>query len=293
MQIDWTLATTNLTSVAVLVFFLGFLASRINSDMRIPEPIYQMISIYLLFGIGLKGGHGLKSTTFSSFALPAVATIAMGLLIPVIAFFLLNAIKGLSVFDRGAIAAHYGSTSLVTFSAALLFLENNLVKVEGFATALLTLLEIPGIIVGVYLGSKFGHSKVSWNKTLTEVITGRTVLLLVGGYDRGYWLGPPAHSLNERFDDVGAHIKLARGAGGEGQFSGKPAIAGGGHGEGEMGLLPGPATGEGQEPADGPLDPVRIAGEAHPVDEIEHDGMTWLERPAAAGIGRLPRPAWP
>ena len=76
-----------------------------------------------------------------------------------------------------------------------------------------------------------------------------------------------------------------RGAGGEGQFSGKPAIAGGGHGEGEMGLLPGPATGEGQEPADGPLDPVRIAGEAHPVDEIEHDGMTWLERPAAAGGG--------
>ena len=181
MQIEWTLATTNLTSVAVLVFFLGFLASRINSDMRIPEPIYQMISIYLLFGIGLKGGHGLKSTTFSSFALPAVATIAMGLLIPVIAFFLLNAIKGLSVFDRGAIAAHYGSTSLVTFSAAMLFLENNVIKVEGFATALLTLLEIPGIIVGVYLGSKFGHSKVSWNKTLTEVVTGRTVLLLVGG----------------------------------------------------------------------------------------------------------------
>ena len=149
--------------------------------MRIPEPIYQMISIYLLFGIGLKGGHGLKSTTFSSFALPAVATIAMGLLIPVIAFFLLNTIKGLSVFDRGAIAAHYGSTSLVTFSAAMLFLENNVIKVEGFATALLTLLEIPGIIVGVYLGSKFGHSKVSWNKTLTEVVTGRTVLLLVGG----------------------------------------------------------------------------------------------------------------
>ena len=160
MHIDWTLATTNLTSVAVLVFFLGFIASRINSDMRIPESIYQMISIYLLFGIGLKGGHGLKSTTFSSIALPAVATIAMGLIIPVIAFFLLNTTKGLSVFDRGAIAAHYGSTSLVTFSAAMLFLENNVIKVEGFATALLTLLEIPGIIIGVYLGSKFGHSKI-------------------------------------------------------------------------------------------------------------------------------------
>jgi hypothetical protein len=54
-------------------------------------------------------------------------------------------------------------------------------KVEGYATALLTLLEIPGLIVGVYLGSRFGHKQVAWNKTLMEVVTGKTVLLLVGG----------------------------------------------------------------------------------------------------------------
>lgn len=174
-------AITNLTSVAVLVFVLGFLGARINSDVRIPEPIYQMISIFLLFGIGLKGGRALKETSFESFVKPAIATIALGILIPIIAFMVLKFAREINDLDRGAIAAHYGSTSLVTFSAALLFLENSGIKVEGFATALLTIMEIPGIVVGVYLGSRHRDKRVQWGRTLREVITGKTILLLVGG----------------------------------------------------------------------------------------------------------------
>jgi len=181
MSSNWSLASTNLTSVAVLVFILGFLGARIKSDVRIPEPVYQMISIYLLFGIGLKGGHALKSVTIDSFLKPAVATLGLGLAIPVIAFFSLKLIRKLNDIDRGAIAAHYGSTSLVTFSAALLYLENSNIQVEGFAAALLTMLEIPGVVVGVYLGSRHRDKKVMWAKTLREVLTGKTVLLLVGG----------------------------------------------------------------------------------------------------------------
>jgi hypothetical protein len=179
--INWSLTINNLTSVAVLVFVFGFIAARFKSDVRIPEAAYQLISIYLLLGIGLKGGHALRDVTFSSFWLAALTTLALGVIIPLAAYLTLKLIKKLNPIDRGAIAAHYGSTSLVTFSAALLFLENNGLQVEGYATALLTLLEIPGLIVGVYLGSRFGHKQVAWNKTLTEVITGKTVLLLVGG----------------------------------------------------------------------------------------------------------------
>jgi hypothetical protein len=167
--------------VAVLVFILGFLGARIKSDVRIPEQVYQMISIFLLFGIGLKGGHALKGTSFSSFATPALATIALGILIPVIAYLTLKFVKRINDIDRGAIAAHYGSTSLVTFSAALLFLESSGIEVEGFATALLTIMEVPGIVVGVYLGSRHRNKSVQWGKTLHEVITGKTILLLVGG----------------------------------------------------------------------------------------------------------------
>ncbi len=181
MSNSWSLASANLTSVAVLVFILGFIGARIKSDVRIPDSIYQMISIYLLFGIGLKGGHALKSVTLNSFLKPGLAAIALGLVIPVMAFYILKLIRSLNNIDRGAIAAHYGSTSLVTFSAALLYLENSQIHVEGFATALLTLLEIPGVVVGVYLGSRHRDQKVLWARTLREVLTGKTVLLLVGG----------------------------------------------------------------------------------------------------------------
>jgi hypothetical protein len=178
---SWDIALSNLLSVGVLAFLFGFIAARIKSDVRVPEPIYQFLSIYLLFGIGLKGGHSLKSVPFEDLITPALTTIVCGLLIPVFAFFTLKFIKGLSIEDRGSIAAHYGSTSLVTFSAALLFLESNSIFVEGFAPALLTLLEIPGLIVGIYLGSRGSVSKVKWSATLKEVLLGKTVLLLCGG----------------------------------------------------------------------------------------------------------------
>jgi uncharacterized protein len=164
--------------------------------VRVPEQIYQFLSIYLLFGIGLKGGHSLKSVTFEEVFAPAITTIIVGALIPVFVYLSLRLIRTLSVIDRGSIAAHYGSTSLVTFSAALLFLESNSIFVEGFAPALLTLMEIPGLIVGIYLGSRTPGSDVKWNETLKEVLLGKTVLLLFGGLFIG------AVSSNEGYEKV-------------------------------------------------------------------------------------------
>lgn len=178
---SWSIAQANLTSVGVLTFIFGFLAARIKSDVRVPDAIYAFLSIYLLFGIGLKGGHSLKTSSVSELATPALTTIACGIFIPFLAFLTLKLIKVLNDVDRGSIAAHYGSTSLVTFSAGLLFLESNNVFVEGYAPALLTLLEIPGLIVGIFLASRSLKTKVRWSSTLKEVLLGKTVLLLAGG----------------------------------------------------------------------------------------------------------------
>lgn len=175
------LAIDNLTSVSVLVFALGFVAARFKSDIRIPEPVYQIISVYLLFGIGLKGGVALRNSSASGLALPLIATIILGTLIPILAFIALRLIKNLNEIDRGAISAHYGSTSLVTFTAALVFLENAQVSYEGFATALLTIMEVPGIIVGIFLATRHLNRKVSWSESLREAILGKTVVLLLGG----------------------------------------------------------------------------------------------------------------
>lgn len=189
----WSIAQANLTSVGVLAFLLGLLGSKLKSDLRLPEPIYAFLSIYLLFGIGLKGGHSLKTVSFADFLAPGLVTLVCGVLIPVAAFFSLKLIRALSDVDRGSIAAHYGSTSLVTFSAALLFMESNNIFVEGFAPALLTLLEVPGLIVGIYLANSSREKKnvdqgpsVSWLETLKEVLLGKTILLLVGGMFIGF-----------------------------------------------------------------------------------------------------------
>jgi hypothetical protein len=192
-------ALSNLTSVSVLVFILGFIAARFKSDIRIPDPVYQIISVYLLFGIGLKGGVSLRHSTLNGIAKPVIATLILGCIIPALAFFALRFIKSLTEIDRGAIAAHYGSTSLVTFTAALVFLDNAKIEYEGFATALLTIMEIPGIIIGIFLATRHLNRQVSWSISLKEIVLGKTIILLVGGLLVGAISGDAGYARVEPF----------------------------------------------------------------------------------------------
>jgi hypothetical protein len=96
-------------------------------------------------------------------------------------------------------AAHYGSTSLVTFTAALVFLDVAGVSYEGFMATLLTVLEIPGIIVGLLLASKGRGSRVAWGESLREVLTGRSIVLLAGGLLIGLLTGPAGYVRVEPF----------------------------------------------------------------------------------------------
>jgi hypothetical protein len=192
-------AFSNLTSVSVLVFILGFIAARFKSDIRIPDPVYQIISVYLLFGIGLKGGVSLRHSTLDGIAKPVIATLILGCIIPALAFFALKFVKSLTQIDRGAIAAHYGSTSLVTFTAALVFLDNAKIEYEGFATALLTTMEIPGIIIGIFLATRHLNRQVSWSISLKEIVLGKTIILLVGGLIVGAISGDAGYARVEPF----------------------------------------------------------------------------------------------
>lgn len=190
---SWAIVQSNLTSVTVLVFVVGFIGSRLKSDLLLPEQVYQFVSLYLLFGIGLKGGVELRGSEASSIVLPALATVSLGVLIPFLAFVILQLLTKISELDRGAIAAHYGSTSLVTFSAALTFLESSAINYEGFAATLLTLMEIPGIVVGIYLGSRHLNRDISWAESLKEIVFGKTILLLAGGLLVGLISGSPGY----------------------------------------------------------------------------------------------------
>lgn len=191
---DISLAVSSLTSVSVLVFILGFFASRLKSDLRLPDAVYQLISIFLLFGIGLKGGVGLYNADLGAAIVPLLLTICLGLVTPLIAYVVLKRITKLEKVDLGSLAAHYGSTSLVTFSAALIFLETQAIEFGGYATPLLAVMEIPGLIVGIYLGSRgrperSDLSKTNWRQTMHEILLSRSILLLLGGLVIGYVTG--------------------------------------------------------------------------------------------------------
>lgn len=199
-----SLATSNFVSVPVLVFILGVISVRLKADLRLPDPVYQAISIYLLFAIGLKGGVALRASSASEVLVPIAVSIILGVAIPLIAFGVLTILTKLNGVDRGAMAAHYGSTSLVTFTAALVFLESAGISYEGFMPTLLTVLEIPGIIVGLLLAYRFSnkgkssdaHQSKDW---LREVFFGKSVLILFGGLVIGFLTGARGYEQVEPF----------------------------------------------------------------------------------------------
>lgn len=188
------IAWSNLTSIPVLIFLLAIVASRISESVKLPDPIYQGIAIFLLLGIGLKGGHAIKVADHSDLVGPALAALALGIVIPLVAYALLRTTKRFTRADRGSLAAHYGSTSLVTFTAGLVMLESIGMFVEPYVAALLALMEVPGIIVGVYLGTRRGKSAgednaaglASARETVKEIFFGKTVFLLLAGLLVGF-----------------------------------------------------------------------------------------------------------
>ena len=48
--------------------------------------------MYLLLGIGIEGGVGLRESALGEVVLPALATIVLGVVMPVAAFWLLRAL---------------------------------------------------------------------------------------------------------------------------------------------------------------------------------------------------------
>lgn len=185
------LVQINLLSPMVLAFALGITATLLHSDLKLPDELYTTLSIYLLLAIGLKGGIALAETSLAVFWAPAVATLLLGIIIPVIAYGVARKIGKMNVADAAALAAHYGSVSAVTFAAAQTFLDTVGVRYEGFMPALVAILEVPAIVVALLIAQVAGAPQGGdWRKALRELLTSKSILLLVGGMIIGWLAGP-------------------------------------------------------------------------------------------------------
>ncbi len=181
----------NLLSPIPLAFLLGITAKLIRSEFTLPKDIYAGLSIYLLFALGLHGGVELAHASIASIAAPAGATLLLGCITPVSAYLIMRYVGRFGDTDAAAVAAHYGSVSAVTFIAAQNFVKSMGAEVEGFMPTLLTLLESPGIHIALAIGAirTGGGDGRQTKEVLHEVLTARTMVLLVGGLLVGYLIG--------------------------------------------------------------------------------------------------------
>jgi hypothetical protein len=174
----------------VLFFVLGVVAKVAKSDLRLPESMYEALSIYLLLAIGIKGGVELAQQPVATVLPQAVAAIALGAAIPFLLFPVLSRVGRLARADAAAIAAHYGSVSVVTFAVALSYLLKQDIAAEAYMPLLVALMEAPGIIAGIVLARMGAARGVAWGQLAHEVMFGKSVLLLLGGLLIGAIAGP-------------------------------------------------------------------------------------------------------
>lgn len=201
----------NLLSPIALAFALGVFAKLVRSELQLPRDVYTGLSIYLLLALGLHGGAELAHASLATIALPALVTVLLGLVTPVTSYVVLRRIGRFGVQDAAGIAAHYGSVSAVTFIAAQQFTQAMGATPEAFMPTLLTLLESPGIHLALAIGAiNAGAAGRPLRETLHEVVTGRTMILLVGGLVVGFAMGDKNwHAIAPFFDTQGAAFKGA------------------------------------------------------------------------------------
>ncbi|MCH2221994.1 MAG: sodium-dependent bicarbonate transport family permease, partial [Dechloromonas sp.] len=172
----------------ILFFLLGVIAGLARSDLKIPAVLYESLSIFLLLAIGLKGGVELARQSLSELLVPALVVVAIGALLPLIAFPVLQRLGKLSRADAASVAAHYGSVSVVTFAVGAAYLANLGQDYEGYMVVFLVLLEFPALMIGVWL-AKRGQGGSNMGKVLHEVFAGKSIVLLVGGLLIGWMAG--------------------------------------------------------------------------------------------------------
>ena len=178
-----------LTSPVILFFVLGIFAALVRSDLAIPEPFAKAMSIYLMTAIGLKGGIEVAESGITADLTAAALTgLSLSLMIPFMAYALLTRIGRLGRIDAAAVAAHYGSVSVVTFVTAKEILIGQGLYPAGYMVAVLALMETPAIICGLWLARR-GQTSSSSGGVMHEVFANASVILLVGAFVIGMVAG--------------------------------------------------------------------------------------------------------
>lgn len=182
-----------LLSPVILFFVLGAAAAFARSDLSIPEAVAKGMSLYLMAAIGLKGGVQVAASGFTPDLLAAAfAGLALSCLIPLPVFLALRRFGKLDALNAAAVAAHYGSVSVVTFVTGAEVLTSGGLPPGGYMVAVLALMETPAIVVGLWLarrGAGGGAGAQPKGDLLRETLLNGSVVLLIGSFVIGLVAG--------------------------------------------------------------------------------------------------------
>ena len=181
--------TATLLSAPVLFFVLGALAAAARSDLSVPETIAKGMSLYLMAAIGLKGGVEVaRSGVGTELVTALVAGLVLSAAIPFLVAPVLARFGGLDRTNTGAVAAHYGSVSVVTFVTASQVYGDTGFAIAGFMVAVLAMMETPAILSGLFIARREKGAAFS-SELLREVMFNGSVVLLLGSFAIGMLIG--------------------------------------------------------------------------------------------------------
>lgn len=197
------LVAANLTSPIVLFFALGLAAALARSDLVVPEAVAKGLALYLMTAIGFKGGASVAAYGIDARLVGAIvvgALLSFG--IPVLAYRLLSLTTKLPRVDAAAIAAHYGSISIVTFVAGSEAVRLSGMSAEGYLVAVAAVMEAPAILSALWLargarkaaaareaelGLENGHG--GDGTLIREILLNGSIVLLAGAFLIGWITG--------------------------------------------------------------------------------------------------------
>lgn len=200
-----SLISQNILSPAILFFALGLIAGLLKSDLEVPDSISRYLSLYLMMAIGFKGGVAIANTSsFNSEILLAIgAGLIVGFLQPFLGYGLLKLTTRIDNPTAAAVAAHYGSISIVTFATAAAFLSTNSTVYAGYIVAIVALMEAPAILSGLFIAHRTAPETSSHTqeeqKLTREIFTNGAILLMSGAFLIGWITGPAGMQKIEGF----------------------------------------------------------------------------------------------
>lgn len=175
-----------LASPAILFFAVGMIAAFARSELALPEQVAKALSLYLMLCIGFKGGVEARAAGFSvEFLRAAGMGLALSAGLPLIAWPILRRFTRLDAATAGAVAAAYGSVSVITFAAGQEQLSILGLHSSGFMAAVLALMEAPAIITALVLMNGGSGRAAPWGQVVHHALLGAAGVMLLGSFAVG------------------------------------------------------------------------------------------------------------